>query len=100
MVATGGGIVVDPVNRAVMAAAGRVVLLHVPLEELARRLIAPSEHATRPLLGDNRELLYARLQELWSRRQSAYEEADVVVDAGGSPQDAVHALRAALEVRS
>lgn len=97
IVATGGGVVVDPQTRAVMQAAGRVVLLRVALDELALRLAAPEAAGARPLLRGAD--VSARLHELWMRRRSAYEEADVVVDAGGSPQDAVLKLRAALEVR-
>jgi len=97
VVATGGGVVLDPHNRAAMAAAGRVALLRVPLAELALRLATPAAARARPLLAGTE--LPARLLELWEQRRSAYEEADVVVDAGGSPQDAVHKLRAALEMR-
>jgi shikimate kinase len=99
VVATGGGVVVDPANRAMMAAAGVVVLLRVPVEELARRLSSDEARRGRPLLAGAGELVAARLRELWERRRSAYEEASVVVDAGGSPQDAVHTLLAAREVR-
>jgi len=106
VVATGGGVVVDPHCRAALHAAGRVVLLRVPLDALALRLAAPEVARTRPLLQAQDPTsrpfgpaLSARLRELWTHRQSAYEGADVVVDADGSPQDAVHNLRAALEGR-
>lgn len=97
VVATGGGVVVDPHTRAALRAAGRVALLRVSPAVLALRLTDPEVARTRPLLQGHD--LPARLHELWTRRQSAYEEADVVVDAEGSPQDAVTKLRAALEVR-
>lgn len=99
VVATGGGVVVDPHCRAAMHAAGRVVLLRASLTTLALRLAAPEVARTRPLLQAQDPDLTARLRELWTARQSAYEGADVVVDADGSPQDAVHNLRAALEGR-
>lgn len=98
VVATGGGVVVDPHCRAAMHAAGRVVLLRASLATLALRLAAPEVARTRPLLQAHSDLS-ARLRELWTDRQSAYEGADVVVDADSSPQDAVHNLRAALEGR-
>ena len=97
VVATGGGVVVDPHTRAALRAAGRVVLLRVSPATLTLRLTDPEVARTRPLLQGHD--LPARLHELWTHRQSAYEEADVVVDAEGSPQDAVLSLRAALEVR-
>lgn len=100
VVATGGGVVVDPDNRALMRRCGRVALLRVSTEELARRLTEGAGARGRPLLaGEPREAVHARLLELWTRRRSAYEEADVVVEAEGSPQDAVDDLSAALEVR-
>jgi shikimate kinase len=98
VVATGGGVVIDPHNRAAMKQAGRVALLRVPPPILTARLAAPEVARTRPLLQQGAELS-ARMHELWTQRRSAYEEADVVVDAEGSPQDAVLGLRALLEVR-
>lgn len=96
VVATGGGLVVDPLNRATIAAAGHVVFLDVPVAVLCERLLAPAARAERPLVDVEPELLRARIDELLTRRRSAYEEANVVVDAGGSPQDAVRTLLAAL----
>lgn len=98
VVATGGGVVIDPHNRALMRSVGRVALLRVATEVLAERLSA-GEARARPLVAAlSGHELRARLLEVWTQRRSAYEEADVVVDAEGSPQDAVHKLRAALEV--
>lgn len=96
VVAVGGGLVVDPVNRATIAAAGLVVFLAVPVDELCARLLAPAAREQRPLLAGEPSLMRARLEELLERRRSAYGEANVVVDAGGSPQDAVRRLLAAL----
>jgi len=92
VVATGGGVVLDPANRALMTAAGHVVLLAVPLDELTRRLLAPDQRAARPLLTGTDADLRARLAEKMHDRGSAYGEANVVVDASGSPQDAVQRL--------
>lgn len=97
VVATGGGVVVDPVNRERMRRAGVVLFLAVPVDELTRRLV--QGHTTgRPLLGDNTEAVAARLTELLERRQSAYEEAHGVVDGSGPPQDVAHRLLANPEV--
>jgi shikimate kinase len=96
VIAAGGGVVVDPVNRAMIASAGHVVHLAVPLEVLCERLLSPAAREQRPLLPGDPSLVRARLEELLERRRSAYEEANVVVDAGGSPQDAVRSLIAAL----
>ncbi len=96
VVATGGGIVVDPANRATMKAAGKVVFLDVAVDVLCARLQTPHAREQRPLLEGEPSLVRARVEELLQRRRSAYEEANVVVDAGGSPQDAVRSLTAAL----
>lgn len=96
VVATGGGLAVDPDNRAMMRAAGRVVFLDVPVPELCRRLTTPEARAQRPLLSADPEATRARIEALLQQRRSAYEEANVVVDAGGSPQDAVRTVLAAL----
>jgi shikimate kinase len=95
VIATGGGVVVDPANRALMQATGHVVLLSAPLDELARRLLVADQRATRPLLAGSDEDLRALLAEKLLKRGSAYGEATMVVDASGSPQDAVQRLLAA-----
>ena len=92
VIATGGGVVLDPINRALMRAAGHVVLLDAPLAVLVDRLRAADQRATRPLLAGSEEDLRARLTAKLAERRSAYGEATMVVDAGGSPQDAVHRL--------
>jgi len=96
VIAAGGGLVIDPDNRSTMAAAGLVVYLEVSLDELCARLLEPAAREQRPLLRGEPSLVRARLAELLERRRSAYGEANVVVDAGGSPQDAVRRLLAAL----
>jgi shikimate kinase len=95
VIATGGGVVLDPANRALMRAAGHVVLLAAPIDELARRLLAPDQRAARPLLTGPDEAVRARLVEKLAERRSAYGEANMVVDTTGSPQDAVHRLLSA-----
>lgn len=92
VIATGGGVVLDPANRALMHAAGHVVLLAAPLDELARRLLAPEQRDVRPLLTGAAEDLRGQLAEKLMNRRSAYGGATMVVDTGGSPQDAVQRL--------
>lgn len=77
VVATGGGVVVLPENRAVLRARGTVVYLHTSVEEQVRRT-AGSTH--RPLLqvADPR----AQLETLAAAREPLYRElADVVVES-------------------
>lgn len=95
VVAAGGGLVVDPDNRAAMREAGLVYFLDVPAAELARRL-GSTPIAGRPLLGPDVDAVAARVTELLDKRRSAYEEADGVVDGNGPPQDVAHRLLTAL----
>jgi shikimate kinase len=94
VVATGGGIVIDPDNRATMAEHGVVLHLDVPVDELARRV----EHeGGRPLLGGSSMMVRRRLTELLAARGCAYQDADLCVDGRGSPDEVVARIRVALE---
>ena len=76
VVATGGGSVLRPANRAAMQAHATVVYLHTQVDDLARRL---SRDTARPLLqvADPRQ----RLRELYTVRDPLYREvANIVVD--------------------
>jgi shikimate kinase len=79
VIATGGGVVLNPRNRAVMQLAGLVVYLHAPPELLYART---RHDRNRPLLQVADPL--QRITELVERRDPLYREvADVVVEAGG-----------------
>ncbi len=85
VLATGGGAVLDPANRALLKQHGRVIYLHAPVEHLLKRT-ASSRH--RPLLHtpDPR----ARLEELLRVRDPLYREtADIVVETGGRGANSV-----------
>lgn len=78
ILATGGGAVLDPVNRSLLKAHGLVVYLHAQPKDLWQRT---RHDKSRPLLhtADPR----ARLEELYRVRDSLYREvADLVVDTG------------------
>jgi shikimate kinase len=73
VIATGGGMLVDPVNRDVMQANGLVVCLTATMKTLARRL---RNDGSRPLAsGDWRGLL--------ARRKPAYDAIPYQVDTSG-----------------
>ena len=79
VLATGGGVVLDPDNRACLRERGKVIYLYATVEQLLART---AKDRNRPLLqtADPR----ARLQELLAGRDALYREvADVVVDTGG-----------------
>jgi shikimate kinase len=73
VVATGGGTFVEADNRALMLADGAVAWLDVPLLELLDRVPADGR---RPLAADR-----AQMEQLFFRRQLAYAQAHVRVDA-------------------
>ena len=79
VLATGGGVVLDPENRACLRDRGKVIYLSATVEQLLART---AKDRNRPLLQtpDPR----SRLQELLAARDALYREvADVVVDTGG-----------------
>lgn len=78
VLATGGGVVLDPRNRANLKARGFVLYLYAPPRELWRRT---RHDRGRPLLQgvDQR----ARLEELFAARDPLYREvADLVAETG------------------
>lgn len=78
VVATGGGIVLDPANREALIMAGLAVCLDAPVEEIARRL----EHSrARPLLAGPDRL--ARIRDLLAARAEAYAALPYRVNVAG-----------------
>lgn len=73
VVATGGGTFVDADNRATMLAAGAVAWLDVPLAKVVERV---PQDGRRPLAADR-----TQLEQLYLRRQAAYQLAHVRIDA-------------------
>lgn len=78
VVATGGGVVLDPENVRAMRSSGLVVLLWVEPEEIVRRLERDPQEAKRPpLKGD----LLREVREVLREREALYlEAAHMVVD--------------------
>ncbi len=87
VVALGGGAVLDDANVQALRATGVVVLLDVPVDVLAARLVA--ESAGRPLLADaSPDELADRLRVLLEERLERYEAASVArFDATRPPAD-------------
>lgn len=96
VIATGGGIILDPCNRQTMAAAGTVVHLEVPLDDLVARLQSSQARAVRPLVAAEGSGLRERLGALLSDRKSAYGTAEYCMDGRGSPSDVVTRLHSEL----
>lgn len=88
VLATGGGAVLDPANRASLGAAFDRVWLQVGPEEAAARVGSGAERAARPLLGGGDAL--GALRDIEAARRAAYAAAaDLVVAAGRSGPEAV-----------
>lgn len=73
IVATGGGTFAEPDNRALMLADGAVAWLDLTLPQVIERVPADGR---RPLAADR-----AQMEQLYLRRQLAYGQAHVRVDA-------------------
>ena len=87
VIATGGGAVIDPLNRWALWAAGVVVWLDAPDEVLLSRLAAHDE--VRPLLSGDAA---GRLATQRERRERFYRAADVRVDAAAPAEVVVRAV--------
>jgi len=89
VIATGGGIVLRPQNRAALSAGSKVVWLVAQIPQLADRLSA--SHEVRPLLSVGTA---ERLGEMAQQRNSLYAEiADLTVDVTDrSPSEVVEVI--------
>ena len=88
VLATGGGAVLDPRNRANLNATGTIIYLDTSIEQQLRRM---SRSTTRPLLqsGDRREVL----EKLRAIREPLYDElADLKIDTSGKRVKSVVAI--------
>ncbi|MBI1731638.1 MAG: shikimate kinase [Gammaproteobacteria bacterium] len=95
VLATGGGAVLLPENRAALKHSGTVVYLRAAPELLGRRTARDKK---RPLLQDGDRML--RIRELAAQRESLYQEvADCIVDTGeGSVSHSVNLICRALQL--
>lgn len=93
VVATGGGVILDPGNRRLLAARATVVWLRAHPSQLNQRLAGTSE--ARPLLDGDAEFALTRLSE---ERAALYAQvADLTVDVDGvDPRDLADELAASL----
>lgn len=89
VIATGGGAVLNPINRARLLASGSVIYLHAT----ANLLFARTRHdKTRPLLQVADPL--AKIRQLVEQRDPLYREvADLVVEAGRDPGSVVDEIK-------
>lgn len=89
VVATGGGTVLNPLNRSRLMASGCVIYLHATSGLLYARM---RNDRTRPLLQVADPL--ARIRQLLVQRDPLYREtADIVAEAGRDPDEVVNELK-------
>jgi shikimate kinase len=84
IIASGGGTFVDPENRTLMLADGGVAWLDVPLSSVIERVPADGR---RPLAADREQM-----KQLFERRQMAYSQAHVRIDASRPMPEVVERL--------
>jgi shikimate kinase len=94
VVATGGGVVLRPSNRALLAEHAVVAWLRAEASELAVRVTRSAQ--ARPLLADDPA---STLRRLAAEREALYEQvADIVVDVSGlGPSDVADRLERELQ---
>jgi len=73
VIATGGGTVLNPLNREALALNGIVIGLHASLEAILSRI---GQKNDRPLLKGSKE----EIEKLWLERQECYAQSDYMVD--------------------
>src|SRR5262245_39322471 len=86
VVATGGGTMLDAENRRRLAAAGPIVCLAAPAEEILRRVGDPGK---RPLLANGSGDRLVRIRTLLAERAPVYALSTPTVDTAGLDVDQV-----------
>ena len=84
VIATGGGTFAEPDNRSAMLVDGAVAWLDVPFDRVVERL--PPD-GRRPLASDR-----VQMEELYHRRQLAYRQAHLRVDAAKPVEEILERL--------
>jgi len=94
VVASGGGVLVRPENRAELEANAVLVNLSAPVDDLAARL---EGHGDRPLLGEDSDALKRKLSTLVEQRKALYDAVPVQIDTRNlSPEQVAQEIVARL----
>lgn len=93
IVATGGGIVLDPDNVTQMAASGRTVLLDVSIDTLKKRI----DVGSRPLIQNIEEALE---NMYWNRMDYYRRAANITMDNNGDLEEGAQELAQAVTGKS
>ncbi len=92
VIATGGGALVNPENRQLLAQSGPIVCLTASVDEILDRLESARD---RPLLPQDREARRQQIQALLEYRRAAYASIPLQVETTGRSPEAI--LEAVLE---
>lgn len=95
VIATGGGLLVNPVNREIFEKSGRIFCLTADLETIVKRLSSPRARAQRPLLktADLKE----HVSKMLAQRAEAYRQFEQIDTSGKSAKQAMQLLLDALK---
>ncbi len=85
VIATGGKLLLDPVNAEILSVNGRIFCLRAPLEEIIKRLREEENLGQRPLLDS--KSFEEDIKELFEARERAYGAFEQVDTAGYSPSE-------------
>lgn len=96
VLATGGGVTVDPNNAQLLMSEACTVYLELGVDRLVPRLNTNSARAARPLLPADCATLRERLKALLDARRSGYEQAQVRVDGARAPELVLQSILSAL----
>lgn len=88
VIATGGGMLVDPDTAAALG--GRVFCLTAPIQEIMERVLAEQDTVIRPLLGGDDPA--GRAAALLESRAEAYARFELVETGGRTPDEVVAAI--------
>lgn len=100
VIAMGGGTLVKPENIAFARKLGLIVMLDLSPSEIAKRIFAQKD--TRPLFSkcNSLEETETIVKDLLEKRQSAYEQSDVIIDTTYNTIDSLKLHLALIERRA
>ncbi|MDG2300479.1 MAG: shikimate kinase [Acidimicrobiales bacterium] len=84
VIATGGKLLLDPINIEALSQNGRIFCLSAPIDEIIERLLK-EDRSKRPLLDSND--FEERIKEIYNHRQDAYATFEQVDTDGQSPSE-------------
>lgn len=97
VIATGGGMLLNPVNQRLLERGGRIFCLTAGEDEIIKRLSSPRARARRPLL-QGRDL-QQHVRQLMQERMPVYRRFSQIDTSGIDPKEVADAVLKAFESR-